>query len=433
MNIPEELENPQRDVPKIYWAMLLILLVVGGSLALLVFLLLPPEVLLAHSGDLLGQLGRHVGSASPARWSSPTRGAPIMLANAALMLIAATNTAFVGARGLWLAMARDDLLPRMLLVANERGAFSRLHWLMLLACGLLAVQADWHLVTLERWYWAMFGLVLLSGMVGFVLLRRFKADDRRVYVAPWNITLFRGCACRSRPHRRPGPQLRAADDVDQLACADGRAAHCCSPRSWCWSAPWCWSTTTAADPRRLPLLSPRPRDGRVDRHRPTAAHHRRRGRRRAGRPADRQGHRPGPPAEPRHRHPYRQVVVFHMTKGVRSEFVYRVTRDSIRPEGIEGNVIRIFTELTEIAPTDMDLYLALVPNKHTQKSPMVAARRPRRLPRAPQLQGAHDHGRHLRREAGRHRGAAGPPQGHDPRPGPAVRRLLTPLGDAPTR
>jgi hypothetical protein len=62
-----------------------------------------------------------------------------------------------------------------------------------------------------------------------------------------------------------------------------------------------------------------------------------------------------------------------MTKGVRSEFVYRVTRDSIRPEGIEGNVIRIFTELTEIAPTDMDLYLALVPNKHAQKSPMVAA------------------------------------------------------------
>jgi bacteriorhodopsin len=63
--------------------------------------------------------------------------------------------------------------------------------MMLLACGLLAVQADWHLVTLERWYWAMFGLVLLSGMVGFVLLRRFKADDRRVYTAPWNITLFR--------------------------------------------------------------------------------------------------------------------------------------------------------------------------------------------------------------------------------------------------
>jgi amino acid transporter len=45
----------------------------------------------------------------------------VMLANAALMLIAATNTAFVGARGLWLAMARDDLLPRMLLVSNERG------------------------------------------------------------------------------------------------------------------------------------------------------------------------------------------------------------------------------------------------------------------------------------------------------------------------
>jgi len=59
------------------------------------------------------------------------------------------------------------------------------------------------------------------------------------------------------------------------------------------------------------------------------------------------------------------VVVFHMTKGVRSEFVYRITQDSIRPEGIEGTTVRIFTELTEIAPKDLDLYLALVPHKQT--------------------------------------------------------------------
>jgi hypothetical protein len=61
--------------------------------------------------------------------------------------------------------------------------------------------------------------------------------------------------------------------------------------------------------------------------------------------------------------PYRQVVVFHMTRSLRSEFVYRVAQDSIRPEGIEGNVTRLFTELTEVAPHDMDLYLALVPDK----------------------------------------------------------------------
>ena len=36
-----------------------------------------------------------------------------------------------------------------------------------------------------------------------------------------------------------------------------------------------------------------------------------------------------------------------------------------RPEGIEGTTVRIFTELTEIAPKDLDLYLALVPHKQT--------------------------------------------------------------------
>jgi hypothetical protein len=66
--------------------------------------------------------------------------------------------------------------------------------------------------------------------------------------------------------------------------------------------------------------------------------------------------------------PYRQVVVFHMTRSVRSEFVYRVSHDSIRPEGIEGNVTRLFTELTEVAPNDMDLYLALVPDKSAKQT-----------------------------------------------------------------
>src|SRR5690606_2886458 len=61
--------------------------------------------------------------------------------------------------------------------------------------------------------------------------------------------------------------------------------------------------------------------------------------------------------------PDRQVVVFHMTRGVRSGGGYRIPQGSIRPEGIEGATVRIFTELTEIAPKDLDLYLALVPHK----------------------------------------------------------------------
>ena len=64
-----------------------------------------------------------------------------------------------------------------------------------------------------------------------------------------------------------------------------------------------------------------------------------------------------------------------MTKNVRSEFVYRITQDSIRPEGIEGSAVRIFTELTEIVPKDLDLYLALVPHRQNSghKSTLHAA------------------------------------------------------------
>ena len=59
--------------------------------------------------------------------------------------------------------------------------------------------------------------------------------------------------------------------------------------------------------------------------------------------------------------PYTQVVVFHMTRSVGREFVYRVGPDSMRPAGIEGNAIRIHTELTELAPSDLKMFLALVP------------------------------------------------------------------------
>ncbi len=62
-----------------------------------------------------------------------------------------------------------------------------------------------------------------------------------------------------------------------------------------------------------------------------------------------------------------------MTKSVRSEYIYKITRDSIRREGIEGNTVRIFTELTEYAPPDMTMYLAVVPNRNPAKNTLQAA------------------------------------------------------------
>ena len=56
----------------------------------------------------------------------------VIVATAALMLIGATNTGFAGARGLWVTMARDNLLPRLVLDTNDRGVFSRINTLFLL-------------------------------------------------------------------------------------------------------------------------------------------------------------------------------------------------------------------------------------------------------------------------------------------------------------
>jgi amino acid transporter len=373
MNIPEELENPQRDVPKIYWAMLLTLLVVGGSLAALVFLLLPPATLLGYPDDLLGQLGRHVAATLT---GSPRVGEAwrtVVLTNAALMLIGATHTAVACARGLWLAMARDDLLPRSLLATNQHGAHPRIHWALLLACFLLASQAEWEVVTIERWYWAMFGLVLLSGMVAFALLRRFKAEDRRVYNAPWNVTLLRvrvpvaliiGAVALSYAllemwTSTPASlgELRMMFTTVALLVGAVVLVHNHRPliregyRYFRRVLETVESTVIDPQQRTIVVAVGGVRVGRLIS--------------KAIDLARQQSRATGIP--------YRQVVVFHMTKSVRSEFVYRVTRDAIRPEGIEGGVIRIFSELTEVAPTDMDLYLALVPNKHAQKPPLHAA------------------------------------------------------------
>src|SRR5690606_38357233 len=40
-----------------------------------------------------------------------------------------------------------------------------------------------------RWYGVTFGLVMFSGVIAFVLLRKFRAADRRIYRAPFNINI----------------------------------------------------------------------------------------------------------------------------------------------------------------------------------------------------------------------------------------------------
>lgn len=375
MNIPEELDNPQKAVPKIYWAMLLILFAVGGSLTLLVFLLLPPEVLLSRSGDLVGALGYHVGRVLTG--SSAIAGAwqTALVASAALMLIGAVNAGFAGSRGLWLTMARDNLLPRALLTPNKRGAFVRIHWLLLAGVVLLGVQADWNPLALDRWHGAMFGLVMFSGMVAFILLRRFKGDDRRVYTAPWNINLFRtrvpvaavlgGTALSYALLTLWAASRRHLDELQTLVWVVlvlvGLVVLVYNHRPLIRGGyryvrrvlETVESTVIDPQQRTVVVAVGGVRVGRLVAKAIDLAHQ--------------QSKTTGIP--------YRQVVVFHMTKSVRSEFVYRITHDSIRPEGIEGPSVRIFTELTEIVPKDLDLYLALVPHKQlaSHKSTLHAA------------------------------------------------------------
>src|SRR5690606_11386258 len=59
--------------------------------------------------------------------------------------------------------------------------------------------------------------------------------------------------------------------------------------------------------------------------------------------------------------PYRQLVVFHMSDAVSGEHVYQVERETIRPAGLAPDAVRIFTQLTEVAPPEMRTYLAIVP------------------------------------------------------------------------
>lgn len=361
MNIPEELETPRHDVRKIYMWMLSILLVTGGSLSLLIFLVLPPETLLAEHGSLLASLGQTVvadvtGSALAGQiWSV------VIVANAALMLLGATNTGFAGARGLWVTMARDSLLPRLILASNEGGAFTRVNVLMLVAIFALCWEGQADVALLERWYGASFGLVMVSGVVAFILLRKFRGDDPRSYSAPWNVRLggtripiaaLVGLAFLSFAliglYARYAEQIR---DLRGLLVVVGllvagvllyynhrpvvRAAY----RYFQRVVETVEGDTIETEDRTIVVAVGSVRNGDLIR--------------RALSLAREQGRATGKA--------YKQVVVFHLTPQVAREYVYRVTPDSLRPAGVEGSAIRLHTEMTQLSSPDMNLFLALVP------------------------------------------------------------------------
>ncbi|RMG98685.1 MAG: amino acid permease [Deltaproteobacteria bacterium] len=361
MNIPEELANPRRDVRRIYYWMLSILLIIGGSLSLLVFTVLPPEKLVGSAGYLLADLG---ATSVTGVTGSETAGHVwriVIVANAALMLIGATNTGFAGARGLWVTMARDELLPRSLLARAANGVRTRIHWLMFAAIFALCWQGSANIEKLERWYGATFGLVMFSGIVAFILLRKFKADDRRVYEAGPNVTIG--------GVRLPvgaiiglfvltfallGLYIQYAEEIEDLKNLlvtvmavvvlvllgyNHRQILRAGYQYFRRVVESVETTEIESEDRTIVVAVGGVRIGDLLR--------------KAVALAKAQSQTTGIP--------YRQLVVFHMTDSVRQEVVYRVTRDALRPSGIEGNAVRIFTELTQLDPGDMKIYLALVP------------------------------------------------------------------------
>ena len=369
MNIPEELEQPRTDVRKIYMWMLSTLLVIGGSLSLLIFLVLPPETLVAEHGSLLAALGRTVVVGVTGSEGFASFWNVVIVANAALMLLGATNTGFAGARGLWVTMARDNLLPRRVLDTNERGAFARINVLMLVAIFVLCWEGDADVTILERWYGVTFGLVMISGVVAFVLLRRFKGDDPRIYTAPWNITMLTGtkvpvaaiAGLAFLTFALIGLYDRYAEQILELRTLLGTVAvvvvlvllsynHRPLMRAAYQYFRRVIETVEGdeieTEDRTIVVAVGGVRIGRLLRQ--------------SFELARAQSRTTGIP--------YQQVVVFHMTKQVRREYVYRVSKDSLRPAGVEANVVRIHTELTELAPTDINLFLALVPPPEDSES-----------------------------------------------------------------
>jgi len=373
MNIPEELERPRADVRRIYRAMLSILLVVGTSISLLIFMVLPPDQLMGSAGYLIAALGHEAVSGVTGSDVLGRLWGIVIVTSAALMLIGATNTGFAGARGLWVTMARDNLLPRLVLDQNDRGAHGRINTLFVVTIFALCYEADANIEVLERWYGASFGLVMFSGVVAFILLRRFKADDRRIYRAPWNIKVGKitvpiaaivGVVVLSFAllglYTRFAEQILDLQDLFvtvAMAVVAILLGHNHRPllrmgyqyfRRVIESVE---SEVIETEDRTIVVSVGGVRIGRLLQN--------------AIEVARAQGKASGIP--------YRQIVVFHMTRTVEREAVYKVTRDSIRPSSIEGNVVRIHTELTELAPPDLTVYLALVPNRNENKDTLHAA------------------------------------------------------------
>ena len=373
MDIPEELERPRTDVRRIYRAMLSILLVVGTSLSLLVFMVLPPDQLVGSAGYLIAALGHHAVTGITGSEVLGKIWGIVIVTTAALMLIGATNTGFAGARGLWVTMARDNLLPRLMLDPNERGVLSRVNAFYLLCILALCYEADANIEVLERWYGASFGLVMFSGVLAFILLRKMKPADRRVYVAPWNIrvgtmqvpiaaiigTIFLGFALlglytRFAEQIRDLQSLFATAAIAVVAILLGHNHRPLLRAGYQYFRRVLDTVETDAietEDRTIVVAVGGVRIGRLLQN--------------AIEVARAQGKASGIR--------YRQIVVFHMTRTVDREYVYKVGRDSIRPSSIEGNVVRIHTELTELAPPDITMYLALVPTPSTAQDKLRAA------------------------------------------------------------
>jgi amino acid transporter len=191
MQIPEELDDPREAVPKIYNWMLSILLGFGGLVTLMIFFILNAEELATGKDYLVSMVGHKAmwyvtGSASAAEIFKT-----IIVIDAALTLIGATNTSFAGIRGLWVTMAKDHLLPRMFLKTDPKlDTHKNIHILFLVGIAVLAWASGANHTELEHWYSGTFGAVLLSGIIGIVLLRYFQPDAPRPYRAPWDIKVF---------------------------------------------------------------------------------------------------------------------------------------------------------------------------------------------------------------------------------------------------
>lgn len=373
MNIPEELEQPRTDVRKIYMWMLSILLIIGGCISLLIFLVLPPEQLVGASGYLLAALGRTVVASVTGSETLGQIWNIVIVANAALMLIGATNTGFAGARGLWVTMARDNLLPRLALDTNSRGAFFRINTLMLVAILLLAWEGQADVEILERWYGATFGLVMFSGVLAFILLRRYKGDDRRIYWAPLNLhfgelklpvaalvgVAFLSFALLGLYDRYSEQILDLRSLLASVASLIGIVLLSYNHRQIIRVGYQYFrrvletveNEEIEAEDRTIVVAVGGVRMGSLLNAAISLA--------RA------QSRTTGIP--------YRQLVVFHMTDSVRREYVYHVTRDALRPAGVEGNIVRVHTELARSAPQDLKTYLALVPNRHRDLDNLHAA------------------------------------------------------------